>query len=61
MDVKVKVYGKAQNRTALGIMHAYMTLHPETTLDQLKKAFPDSLNPDSGVKHNFKTLNEIQS
>lgn len=61
MDVKVKVYGKAQNRTALGIMHAYMTLHPETTLDQLKKAFPDSLNPDSGVKHNFKTLSEIQS
>ncbi len=61
MDVKVKVYGKAQNRTALGIMHAYMTLHPETTLDDLKKAFPDSLNPDSGVKHNFKTLSEIQS
>lgn len=61
MDVKVKVYGKAQNRTVLGIMHAYMALYPKTTLDDLKKAFPDSLNPDSGVKHNFKTLDEIQA
>lgn len=50
---KVRVYGKAQNRTALGIMHAYMVMYPQATMDDLKKAFPDELNPDSGVKKNF--------
>lgn len=53
MASKVKVYGKAQNRTALGIMHAYMLMYPHATLEDLRKAFPDSLNPDSGVKKNF--------
>lgn len=50
---KVRVYGKAQNRTALGIMHAYMVMYPQATMDDLQKAFPDELNPDSGVKKNF--------
>ena len=50
---KVRVYGKAQNRTALGIMHAYKVMYPQATMDDLKKAFPDELNPDSGVKKNF--------
>lgn len=50
---KVRVYGKAQNRTALGIMHAYMVMYPQATMDDLEKAFPDELNPDSGVKKNF--------
>lgn len=50
---RVRVYGKAQNRTALGIMHAYMVMYPQANLDDLIKAFPDSLNPDSGVKKNF--------
>lgn len=50
---KVKVYGKAQNRTALGIMHAYMVMYPHATMEDLQKAFPDSLNPDSGIKRNF--------
>ena len=50
---KVRVYGKAQNRTALGIMHAYMVMYPQATLDDIRKAFPDELNPDSGVKKNF--------
>lgn len=53
MTNKVRVYGKAQNRTALGIMHAYMVMYPQTTMDDLKKAFPDELNPDSGVRKNF--------
>lgn len=53
MASKVKVYGKAQSRTALGIMHAYMHLHPNATIEDLRTAFPDSLNPDSGVKKNF--------
>lgn len=53
MASKVRVYGKAQNRTALGIMHAYMVMYPQATMDDIKKAFPDELNPDSGVKKNF--------
>lgn len=53
MANKVRVYGKAQNRTALGIMHAYMVIYPQATLEDIKKAFPDELNPDSGVKKNF--------
>lgn len=52
-SARVKVYGKAQNRTALGIMHAYMVMYPQATLEDLCKAFPNSLNPDSGVKNIF--------
>ena len=43
---RVRVYGKAQNRTALGIMHAYMVMYPQAKLEDLKKAFPKELNPD---------------
>ena len=50
---RVRVYGKAQNRTALGIMHAYMVMYPQSKLEDIQKAFPDALNPDSGVKKNF--------
>ena len=53
MISKVKVHGKAQNRTALGIMHAYMVMYPHAKMEDLQKAFPDELNPDSGVKKNF--------
>lgn len=40
---KVRVYGKAQNRTALGIVHAYMVMFPQATAADLQKAFPNSL------------------
>ncbi len=50
---RVRVYGRAQNRTALGIMHAYMVMYPQTKFEEIRKAFPDELNPDSGVKKNF--------
>lgn len=50
---KIRVYGKAQNRTALGIAHAYMLMYPHATLEDLRKAFPNELNPDKGVKENF--------
>ena len=53
MASKVRVYGKAQNRTALGIAHAYMVMYPQATLEDLRKAFPNELDPDSGVKENF--------
>lgn len=52
-SAKIRVYGKAQNRTALGIAHAYMAMHPHATLEDLRKAFPNSLNPDASVKENF--------
>ena len=32
---KVRVYGKAQNRTALGIMHSYMVMYPQATMEDL--------------------------
>ena len=55
---RVRVYGKAQNRTALGIMHAYMVMYPQSKLEDIQKAFPDTLNPDSGVKKNFSYAEE---
>lgn len=45
-SARVRVYGQAQNRTALGIIHAYMIMYPHATLEDLCKAFPASaLNP----------------
>jgi len=57
---RVRVYGKAQNRTALGIIHAYHVMYPQSTLEDLKKAFPNSLNPDCGTKEIFKTKEELK-
>lgn len=56
MASKVKVYGKAQNRTALGIAHAYVVMYPHATLEDLRKAFPNSVCPDKGVAENFLPL-----
>lgn len=61
MANKIKVYGKAQNRTALGIVHAYVVMYPHATLEDLRKAFPDSLNPDSGVKQLLLPVDEAES
>lgn len=58
MANKVRVYGKAQNRTALGIAQAYVVMYPHATLDDLRKAFPDNLNPDKGVANLFLPLDE---
>ena len=58
MASKVRVYGKAQNRTALGIVNAYLVMYPHATAADLEKAFPKELNPDSGWPVNFKTLEE---
>jgi outer membrane protein OmpA-like peptidoglycan-associated protein len=52
-SAKVRVYGKAQNRTALGIVHAYMVMYPHATLADLRKAFPNSLNATSGQSDLF--------
>ena len=53
MASKVRVYGKAQNRTSLGIMHAYMVMFPHATLEDLRKAFPNKLAPDNGTGQIF--------
>ena len=37
---KVRVYGKAQNRTILGIVNAYLVMYPQTTAEELDMAFP---------------------
>ena len=50
---KVRVLGKAQNRTALGIMHAYMVIYPQATIEDIRKSFPNSLNPDKGTDEIF--------
>ena len=40
MSKKVRVYGQSQKWTALGIMMAYIKLHPNATLSDLQKVFP---------------------
>lgn len=60
MASKIKVYGRAQNRTALGIVHAYVVMYPHATLDDLRKAFPNSICPDKGVAENFLPLEEAE-
>ena len=47
MKSKIRVYGKSQSRTVLGIVNAYLKLHPDSTLSDLQQAFPGSLNPKS--------------
>ncbi len=48
MDAKIKVHGKAQSRTVLGIVNAYIALNPDTDLAKLNEAFPATLH--SGKK-----------
>nr|MBD5376329.1 OmpA family protein [Bacteroides sp.] len=60
MASKIKVYGKAQNRTALGIAHAYVVMYPQATLEDLRKAFPNSICPDKGVAENFLPVDEAE-
>ena len=59
MASKVRVYGKAQNRTVLGIMHAYMVMYPHATLEDLRKAFPNEVNPNSGSDEIFVYADEL--
>lgn len=47
MKSKIRVRGKSQSRTALGIINAYLKLHPDATLSELQHVFPKSLNHKS--------------
>lgn len=58
MASKIRVYGRAQNRTALGIAQAYVVMNPHATLEDLRKAFPNSVCPDKGVAENFLPVDE---
>lgn len=58
MPNKVKVYGKAQSRTALGIANAYLILNPDVTLDELNAAFPGSLNSTNRCDTIFIDVND---
>ncbi|MDY5858391.1 MAG: hypothetical protein SPK09_04085 [Porphyromonas sp.] len=49
----IRVHGRAQNRAALGVMHAYLKINPQASLEDLRRAFPNALNPDRGVDEIF--------
>lgn len=53
MPSKVRVYGKAQNRTALGIVNAYLVMYPHATKEDLEKAFPLELQDGGSWKSLF--------
>ena len=55
MASKVIVYGKAQNRTALGIVNAYLVMYPHATKADLEKAFPRQLNEEGTWESLFYT------
>ena len=55
MPSKVRVYGKAQNRTVLGIVNAYLVMYPYATKDDLEKAFPLELQDGGSWKSLFCT------
>lgn len=58
MPSKVRVYGKAQNRTALGIVNAYLVMYPHATKEDLEKAFPLELQDGGSWKSLFCTPDE---
>ena len=60
MKAKIRVHGKSQSRTALGIVNAYLKLHPDSTLSDLQQAFPKSLNPKSFTDNIIVPENETQ-
>ena len=61
MNKKASVTAKTQNRTALGVLHAYAAITPGCTLDDLRAAFPNSICPDSGVKENILSLEDAEA
>ena len=61
MDFKLKVTGTSQNSTALGIMHAYVRLFPDSTLEDLRRAFPNEIAPDNGVKQIFQPIKQAKA
>ncbi len=62
MASKVRVYGKAQSWTALGIIAAYLKMYPHATLDDLNKAFPRNLfvGPNDNFNGLLETVDNLE-
>ena len=61
MARKAFVTGRTQNRTALGIIAAYLELYPNTSLSELNNLFSKSeICPDAGIDKLFYTTQEIE-
>lgn len=61
MASKVRVYGKSQMWTALGIVDAYTKMYPHATVEDLNKAFPRKLFTDYHPEENlWDTLETIE-
>jgi len=60
METKIRVYGKSQSRTALGIINAYLKLYPDASYSDLQQAFPGSLNPKSFTDSLLVPVSETQ-
>lgn len=61
MAQKAFVTGRTQNRTALGIIAAYLKMYPNTTLSDLKRTFSKAeVCPDAGISELFYTEKEIE-
>ena len=56
----IRIHGKSQSRTALGIINAYLKINPDATLSDLREAFPKSLNPKSFGDHIVVPVKETQ-
>lgn len=58
---RANVIGKSQNRTALGMINAYLKMYPNTTVHELRAKFSKkSVCPDAGIADIFYTPNEIE-
>lgn len=59
--IQANVIGKSQNRTALGMMAAYLHMYPQTTLSELNTRFTKAkVCPDTGIDKLFYTASEIE-
>ena len=61
MADRIKVFGRSQNRIALGIVHGYCKMNPKITLAEVSNAFPKEVCPDAGVQKLFLPVDEAKS
>lgn len=58
----ITVDAQRQNRLALGIFAAYLRLHPEATLTDLRRLFPKrEINPNAGVDEIFVPVDRVSA
>lgn len=59
--IGASVVGKSQNRTALGMIHAFVTMYPNVTAMELNTQFSkQKVCPDTGINQLFYTPDEIE-